>query len=188
MSAALATLSDGELVALAIDGYGRAFAEILHRHRDPLYRIVRGHVGDAEEAVDLVQEVFVLAHRHLRRFDQTRGLRPWLARIAINRSRDWHRRRRLRSFFGLADATVVEQVADDAPRQDAAAFAHAELERAWTAIAALPATLRETLLLRTIEGLSQAEAAEVLGVSGKAIETRLYRARAHLKQALGDEG
>ena len=50
----------------------------------------------------------------------------------------------------------------------------------WRAIAALPASLKEPLVLRTIEGLSQAETAEVLGISEKAVETRLYRARSKL--------
>ncbi len=54
------------------------------------------------------------------------------------------------------------------------------------AIAALPERLRDALVLRSIEGLSQAEAAQVLGVSGKAIETRLHRARARLEAALRD--
>jgi RNA polymerase sigma factor CnrH len=188
VNADLAALSDGELVALAIGRHDRAFREIMRRHRDPLYRMVRGHMGDADEALDVVQEVFATAHRHLRRFDQSRALRPWLTRIAINRSRDWHRRRRLRRLFGLGMGAVPETISDDAPGQDQAESARAELDRAWAAIARLPEILRETLLLRTVEGLSQAEAAEVLGVTGKTIETRLHRAREKLKTELGHEG
>lgn len=52
------------------------------------------------------------------------------------------------------------------------------------AVVRLPARLKEVLVLRTIEGLSQAEAADVLGVSEKAVETRLYRARAKLTEIL----
>lgn len=59
-----------------------------------------------------------------------------------------------------------------------------ELERVAAAIAALPGNLRETLVLRTIEGLSQAETAETLGVSEKAVETRLYRARQKLAERI----
>ena len=53
-------------------------------------------------------------------------------------------------------------------------------------MARLPARLRDALVLRTVDGLTQAEAAEVLSVSEKTIETRLYRARAKLKALLGD--
>jgi RNA polymerase sigma factor CnrH len=188
VSADLATLDDGELAALSIGGHRRAFGEIMRRHREPLYRLVRGHVGDADEALDVVQEVFASAHRHLRRFDQARTLRPWLARIAINRSRDWHRRRHLRSLFGLGAGAVPEMIADEAPGPDAEVAARVALDRAWAAIATLPERLRETLLLRTVEGLGQAETADILGITDKAVETRLYRARAELKRRLGHEG
>ena len=60
----------------------------------------------------------------------------------------------------------------------------AQLRRVEAAIAALPARQREVLVLRSIEGLSQAETAEVLGISGKAVETRLARARRTLAAAL----
>ena len=63
----------------------------------------------------------------------------------------------------------------------------AELARVTTAISRLPSRLREALVLRTIDGLGQAEAAEVLGVSEKTVETRLYRARAKLKAMIGDQ-
>lgn len=59
-----------------------------------------------------------------------------------------------------------------------------ELERAMAAIAMLPASLRDVLVLRTIEGMSQVESAGVLDISEKAVETRLYRARAKLAEIL----
>src|SRR3546814_8705865 len=59
-----------------------------------------------------------------------------------------------------------------------------ELERTMAAIGELPATLKDTLGLRTIEGMSQAETASILGISEKAAETRLYRARARLEKIL----
>ena len=60
-----------------------------------------------------------------------------------------------------------------------------ELDRVTGAISTLPMNLKEALVLRTIEGLSQAETAEVLGISQKAVETRLYRARLRLLEKLG---
>ncbi|MDF0488437.1 RNA polymerase sigma factor [Sphingomonas sp. H39-1-10] len=182
----LAALDDGELVARTIAGRQAAFREIMRRHRDPLYRVVRGHVGDAEEALDLVQDCFATAWRHLAGFDQSRPLRPWLARIAINRARDWHRRRALRRFIGFGVGGEEETVPADEPLPDAAAGARIELERAWAAIARLPERLRETLLLRTVNGLSQAETAAALKISEKAVETRLYRARLRLTALLGE--
>ena len=75
-------------------------------------------------------------------------------------------------------------VADDQLAADDTAADRQELDRVRRAIATLPSNLKEPLVLRTIEGLSQAETAEVLGISQKAVETRLYRARARLLEKL----
>ena len=173
--------TDGELAALTLAGREQAFAEIMRRHREPIYRLVRGYTGDPEEAVDLVQECFISAFRNLRRYDQSRPFRAWLSRIAINKCRDWARRRAVRRLLHMptttAQATAVE---DPAPGVEEAAGDKEELERIWQAIAELPRSLKEPLILRTIEGLSQSEAAAVLRISEKAVETRVYRARRKL--------
>ncbi|ARS26676.1 RNA polymerase sigma factor [Sphingomonas sp. KC8] len=182
-------LDDGELATLAIAGHDAAFAEILHRHRDPVYRLVRGHIGNADEALDVTQDVFVAALQHLGRYDPARPLRAWLARIAINRCRDWRRRQRVRRFFTFASAIprdAIETVPDPAAAIDIAVADRQALTHLTQAIAALPTALKEVLLLRTVEGLSQAETAAALGISEKAVETRLYRARGRLREMIGN--
>lgn len=172
--------SDGELAALTLAGRQSAFAELIRRHREPIYRLIRGYVGNADDALDLVQECFTAAFVNLDRYDQARPLRAWLSRIAINKCRDWARRRAVRRFLSSVDASAAEQVPDAAPQADTQAADRQELERLWHAVAQLPRTLKEPLVLRTIEGLSQAETAAVLRISEKAVETRVYRARAKL--------
>lgn len=174
--------TDGELAALALAGRQEAFAELMRRHREPIFRLVRGYVGDADDALDLVQECFTSAYLNLDRYDQSRPARPWLSRIAINKCRDRARRRAVRRLLlgDAAQAKAASEVPDPAPQPSDAVADREELELLWTAIAALPASLKEPLVLRTIEGLSQAETAEVLGISEKAVETRLYRARSKL--------
>jgi RNA polymerase sigma-70 factor (ECF subfamily) len=86
--------------------------------------------------------------------------------------------RQLFTFDSAPSDDEIEQVPDDAPSAHASAESKIEVERLSAAISALPATLREVLMLRTVEGLSQSEAAKALSVSSKAVETRLYRARA----------
>src|SRR3546814_18908016 len=116
-------------------------------------------------------------------------LRAWLSRIAINECRDWRRRQRVCQLFIFSAATSDdenEQVPDDAPSGHASAALKIELEKLSTAIAALPSSLREVLLLRTVEGLNQSEAALALSISGKAVETRLYSARVRLDDILAD--
>lgn len=182
MKDGLADRTDGELVALVLGGRQAAFAEIVNRHKQPLHRMVARIIGDDDEALDVLQDVFVAAHGSLRRFDMARPMRAWLARIAINKSRDWRRRRAVRRLISvvlpLEQASIV---ADDQPPIDTLAADREELRLVSAAIANLPANLRETLVLRAIEGMSQIEAAEALGISEKAVETRLYRARRRLE-------
>ncbi|OJU34888.1 MAG: RNA polymerase subunit sigma-24 [Alphaproteobacteria bacterium 65-37] len=189
MVASYEDLSDGELVALSIAGRDRAFGLIVRRHRDVLYRISYASLGNADDALDAVQDIFVAAFLALKRFDGGRPLRPWLAAVALNRCRDLARRRRVRRLFAFAlpiDAQI-ESVAQDTPGVDVVVADRAELRRTMVAISRLPASLREPLILHTIEGMSQAETAETLGVSEKAVETRLRRARQRLREELDPE-
>ena len=185
MSDSLTDCVDAELARLALAGQQAAYQELMTRHKEPLFRLVRGTIGNADEAVDVTQEAFVAAFAALKRYDPDRSFRIWLSRIAINKCRDWARRRAVRSFFTRA-ASIDDafDIADDTASPESAAIDRAELARVMAAIAKLPSNLREALNVRTVEGLSQAEAAAVLGLSEKAVETRLYRARIRLSELL----
>jgi RNA polymerase sigma-70 factor (ECF subfamily) len=180
------SLSDGELATLSIAGRQAAFAEIVRRYRQPVFRLARACTGETDEALDLVQETFVAAHQALPRYDGRRAMKAWLSTIAINKCRDWGRKRTVRRFFSLAltDHGRAEAVIDDQPATDEALGERQELARVMQAISMLPMNLKAVLVLRTMEGLSQAETAEVLGISEKAVETRLYRARRSLVEKL----
>jgi RNA polymerase sigma-70 factor (ECF subfamily) len=182
------TLSDRELATLCIAGRQAAFAEIMHRHRQPIFRMVRACVGENDEALDLLQETFVAAHQSMPRYDGDRSMRAWLSTIAINKCRDWGRKRTVRRFlaFAIPIGSEAEAIADDVVAIDDAASDRQELILVTRAISRLPANLKEVLVLRTIEGLSQAETADVLSISEKAVETRLYRARAKLIEQIAD--
>jgi len=187
MSLDSADFTDGELAALALAGRQRAYTALMARHREPIYRLVRGHVGDADEALDVTQQAFVAAFAALKRYDPARPFRVWLSRIAINKCHDWSRRRSVRRLFTFArPIDEGAEVAEEAVPADEALAGAQQLDKVMRAIARLPDNLKEPLILRTIDDLSQAETAEVLGISAKAVETRLYRARARLAEMLRD--
>ena len=189
MSLPLAEGSDAEVVALALIGRQDAYRELLARYREPIYRFIRASTGDAQEALDLTQDTFIAAFSALDGYDRSRPLLTWLRRIALNKCRDWGRRRRLRTMlWRTAPIDAAHDMPDDAIAPDVQAADRAELARVNAAIVRLPARLRETLILRTVEGLGQAETADVLGISEKAVETRLYRARSKLNELLANEG
>lgn len=187
MSLPLTDGSDAELAALALAGRQDAYGELLARHREPVFRLVRATTGDPHEALDITQDTFVAAFAALARYDRERPFYVWLKRIALNKCRDWARKRKVRAFFTRAvPLEAAFDVSDEAVAADVKAADRAELAQVTAAIAHLPSRLREALVLRTIDGLGQAEAAEVLGVSEKTVETRLYRARAKLKEMFSD--
>lgn len=175
---------DAALVAAIRAGDQRAFTQLMRRYKEGLYRFVRGYVGDASEANDLVQEAFVAAWYALARYDTQRSFGVWVKRIAINKCRDWRRRRAVRQFFYKAEdidrpgLEIAEPVATASERED-------DLARLDEAIAALPASLKEPLLLSLTEDLSHRDIGEALGITAKAVEVRLYRAKRALNEALG---
>ncbi|MGE0741902.1 MAG: RNA polymerase sigma factor [Hyphomonadaceae bacterium] len=175
---------DAGLVARALAGEERAFTALMRAHKDRLYRFIRAYVRDADEAFDLIQETFVAAWLALERYDPKRPMDVWLRRIALNKCRDWTRRRAVRSFFFGARSLEGNPVdiAAHLTGNDGEEAKFAALEGA---IATLPTALKEALLLTALDGRSHKEAAVILGVTAKAIELRVYRARTQLAQVLG---
>lgn len=176
---------DAALVRRALAGEQLAARQLVERHREAVYRLARSATGDAEEAFDITQEAFVAAFAALHRYDPARPFRGWIAAITLNKCRDHARRRAVRRFLGMPmPDNAADWIAEDAPSTETIAADRGELAATARAITALPASLKDVLVLRTIEGLSQDETAKALGISGKAVETRLYRARQKLGQAV----
>lgn len=180
-------VADLTLVARARDGEDRAFAELLQRHKPSLYGFVRRYVSDADAAVDVVQETFVAAWRALARYDARRPFAVWLRAIALNKCRDRARRLAVRRFIlGDKDETSAEAMAQADPEPFGEARLMPVERRAafQKAIDQLPSKLKEPLLLTYFDDLTQQEAADLLGVTVKTVETRVYRARQRLAQLL----
>lgn len=177
-----------DLAARAAAGDSDAFDQLMQATKAGLYRFVRRYVGDGEEAYDLVQEAYAAAWLAIRRYDPRRPFEAWLRTIALNKCRDWSRRRRVRRWwFGAASLDTPEALAvPEAGPGTAESHERAQdLARLDAAIAALPVKLKEPLLLTAIEERSQAEVAALLGVSVKTVETRVARARRKLADLLG---
>jgi len=185
MTGGVSADSDAALARRAAGGDRDAFNCIIRRYQEKLYRFIRRYVGDADEAYDLLQETFVSAWQAMGRFDSSRPVELWMRRIALNKCRDWGRRRAVRRFFyGAASLDVVPEPPDAASGGEEDQLALSRLDRA---IAALPSQLKEPLLLTAFEGLSHEAAGRALGISAKAVETRVHRARKRLADILGGE-
>ena len=179
--------ADAELATRAAAGEQRAFATLMTRHKEPLYRLIRRYGVGREDAYDLLQQTFVSAWSGLKRYDPDRSFQTWLRAIALNKCRDWSRRlavRRLLLSPVSLDQEVVRTVADPAPGSEAAAIDQQRQEGLARAVGALPAALKEPLLLTILDGYSQKEVGELLGLTTKAVELRLARARKELARKM----
>lgn len=182
--------ADPELARLAAAGDDRAFAELVRRHQGSLFALLRRYLGSADEAQEATHEAFVAAWSALGRYDPGRPFGAWLRTIAINKARDRGRRIAVRRMlFGEPTRTdaAAPQWRDPAQPADEALIERERLAALERAIAELPRNLKEPLLLTALEGLSHKQAGDILGLSPKSIETRVYRARKVLAARLAAE-
>ena len=181
---------DAELVARSLAGDQRAFSALLGRHKEPVYRLIRRYVGRSDDAYDLLQQTFVSAWTSLPRYDASRPFSAWVRTIALNKCRDWSRRAAVRRLFLSASAAdeALEQAQDPQQGADARLVAAEDEGELARELARLPPALKEPLLLTVMDGMSQAEAGALLGISAKAVESRVYRARRALAERLSQGG
>lgn len=186
---ASAAPTDATLVQRALDGDQRAYTQLVGRHKEAVYKLIRRYGADADEAYDLSQQTFIAALRSLRRYDARRPFTTWVKTIALNKCRDWSRRAAVRRILLSPlslDSSAVDAVPSTLLDAEADTLAQERQGALAAAVAALPKALKEPLLLTAIDGLSQREAGDVLGVSVKAVETRVARARKMLARRLAD--
>ena len=181
----LAELGDDVLAARAACGDAPAFAALVTRHKAPLYGYVRRYVGNADDAYDLLQQTFLSAWLALDRYDAERSLVGWLRAIARNKCRDHARKAKVMRLLMIADGSAAaSRVADGRANAEERWIEEEGLRAIDAAIAALPRALKDPLLLTAFEDLGHIAAGLELGITAKAVETRIARARQKLARAL----
>jgi RNA polymerase sigma-70 factor (ECF subfamily) len=174
--------ADLELARRCQNGDATAFEELYRRHAGRLYNLVFRMAGTAQEADDLLQEVFLHAHRKLGSFRGDSSLGTWLYRLGMNHCLDYLRGRQAkmgRATDSLDDEGVMEPVAPGAAVPTA--IARIDLERA---IARLPEGCRAAFLLHDVEGFEHREVADILGVSEGTSKSQVHKARMKLRAML----
>lgn len=164
------------------NGDGRAFEELVIAHQHRIFGVALRMLGDAAEAQDVAQEVFLRAHRALGGFRGDSKLSTWLytiaSRLCLTRLGAGERRLRHDSEERLARlADTQADPAKDAERSELQAALH-------RAIAELAEERRIVVVLRDIEGLSYEEIAAALDLELGTVRSRLHRARQDLKDKL----
>ena len=180
---ATADADDGALMQRVAAGDARALELIADRHTPMLFAVAWRMLGDAAEAEDVVQEAMTKAWVKAASWTPVGGgLGGWLRRIATNLCID---RQRKRAF--VSDAEIPER-ADDSPSADVLIDEARRQAAVAAAMQALPDRQRAAIVLTYYEGVSNAEAAAVLGIGVKALESLLVRARQGLSRSLVQMG
>ena len=176
--------TDEQLVASARKGDERAFDELVSRHARRTYGMVARILGDRAAAEDVVQETFVRAWRGLSSFRGDAQFSTWLYRIAVNEANRHLARETRRELVSYEDVMMkVPDISADVPARAESSEARRQLERL---LAELPGNYRAPVVLRDVEGLSNEEAADVLGLDLRNFKSRLHRGRMALRKALED--
>lgn len=177
---------DVRLAEAARNGDRAAFTALVSSHKASLYRLARRFIGNADDAYDVVQDTFISAWLALSGFDSKQSFGPWVRTILLNKCRDFSRRRAVRNRLlqWLTHSAATEDRSQSDREGDAQLCDEPRLRALDRAIAALPARYKEALVLTAIQGLSHREAADQLGITPKAVELRVHRARKRLQEQL----
>jgi RNA polymerase sigma-70 factor (ECF subfamily) len=171
-------------IASNSDWRGASFEAVALPYLDAAYSLARWLTRNDADAGDVVQEAFLRAFRH---FDSYRGgsnAKSWLLKIVRQTCYSWLARNRPADLTSLdAEVEFRDEVASASINSEALLESRSDLRRVERLIEALPAALRETIVLREVHELGYREIAEVTGVPIGTVMSRLYRARSELIRA-----
>lgn len=175
------TVTDEDLAAAAQNGDEQAFASLIARQYDRLFRLCFRLTGSQHEAEDLTQDICAALPAKLASYDRRARVTTWLYRVAVNASHD--RRRKQQTHGRAADGW------GDWERNRQAVIAENADRANWlmTAMGQLPPDQRDALAL-VLDDMTHAQAGDILGISEGTVSWRLSEARKHLKSLKEKEG
>ncbi len=185
---------DRKLVALAQQGDRAAFRSLFERYSRRAYSLAFGVVRNPDDALDVVQDAFIKAHRHLDKFEGQASFYTWLYRIVMNLAIDHLRKNRRHKVVDFADGNLDEGALGEEsliPRivggNPGRALMDKEIrDRVAVALDELSANHRAVLVMRELEGLSYEEMAQAMECSKGTIMSRLFHARRNMQKRLAD--
>ena len=174
------------LVRSVAEGDRRALGDLIALHGRGLTLVATRYLGRADEAEEVVQDVFLRVWRHAGRYEPDRAqVSTWLYRIVVNLCIDRQRRQAFRRFVGLESAAL--EMVDPMPTAADTLESRQRLAKVRKAIDSLPDRQRMALLLSAVAGLDSAEVAGAMGSSRGAVEQLLVRARRALRPIADDD-
>jgi RNA polymerase sigma-70 factor, ECF subfamily len=176
-------LDEPTLIRHAANGDASAWEPLVQTHQQVVFRLAYLLLGDPDDAEDIAQETFLRAWNHLKRFDQTRPLKPWLLSITANLSRN--RRRSAGRYLAALTRAFRDEPAAASVEDKSAQYM--EANDLWKAVQNLREPDQQVVYLRYFMDLSVAEAANVLQVAEGTVKSRLSRALEKLRAIIKQE-
>jgi len=163
-----------------------AFEEIVLRYQDKVYNLCRHMLGNADDAEDAAQDVFLKAYQALPKFQPDASLYTWLYRIATNTCIDYKKKPIFESLFGDSGEgeKLIHDRASDAPSPEKLYQSKQIDEALRESLGKLSPKLRAIIILKEIEELSYDEIADTLDISMGTVKSRIARAREELQKLM----
>lgn len=181
--APLQAKSDEVLITLIHQGEQGAYRILLERYQERIRNLIYSIFHEQQVVDDLSQEVFIKAYEALPQFRFQSSFYTWLYRIAVNKSRDELRKRKVRRWFSLQ--TMLDAGDKELGAKIVVEQHDNELQELLAAgLKTLPEKYRIAVILKDIDGLSYEEIAEVMECEIGTVKSRLSRARAMLRKVL----
>ncbi len=175
-----------QLVAKARDGDRDAFEKLMELFQARIFRMIYYRTGSRMDAEDMTQEIFLQAYRKLAGLREVDRFQSWLFSIAMNRLRDFRRKKMVLSLFGTLEGDDDAKLLEPPLHHDQTALDSLLREEFWNRVKQLTEQFsrweREIFLLRFLDHLSIKEIAQVLRKSESAVKTHLYRAVKKFKE------
>jgi RNA polymerase sigma-70 factor (ECF subfamily) len=179
-------VNEAQLISRCQQGDQEALKEIFNQYHQKVYRIAYGVVRQREEALDIVQEVFIKLFRSIHQFKGKSRFYTYLYRMTMNTAIDHTRKMKKVSTLSM-DEEEGFQLSDDAERRPDRILAHKELEvKVKWAMDQLSPDQKAVLIFREVEGLSYQEIAEATGSSIGTVMSRLHYGRKKVQELLKD--
>ena len=201
------TKAEDTVIARLKRGDEGAFDELVNQHHGALIRMAMGHVADREVAEEVVQDTWMAVIGSLDRFEGRSSLRTWICGILIHKAKDRGVREKRHTTFSAFESydDDHDEAVDPSRFQQSGEWAGhwAFPPQPWDdrtpekllasqqavnamqrAIEALPATLKDVLILRDVEGVEAKEVCELLNITETNLYVRLHRARERVRVAV----
>jgi RNA polymerase sigma-70 factor (ECF subfamily) len=180
-------ISDLELITRVRAGDAEGYRLLVERYQSLIYSIAYRMVRDRSEAEDLAQDVFLKAYQMLDSFREEASFKTWICRIATNRCIDWRRKHASRAQL-TAEVEEAGRLSDDKETPEQVYLRRERLKQVRDVIEQMPDKYRTILLMHHFQGMSYKDIAEREQISPRTVETRLYRAKQMLRNAMEEEG